>query len=146
MPRVVTYSMLLLSAAGVVASLVSLVVGFDADVAFELRVIKILFVIMFVTGFPTNLLAEKLAPKLRDRLLWKGVFRGCPRWMRIGLRIFLVLVFLASLALDFGRHLRGIFIFFAGFYSISFCVTYSFLHAIPAARSDKVDPDLRHRA
>jgi hypothetical protein len=129
--------MLLLSAAGMVASLVSLVVGFDADVAFELRVIKILFVIMFVTGFPTNLLAEKLAPKLRDRLLWKGVFRGCPRWMRIGLRIFLVLVFLASLALDWGRHLSGIFIFLAGFYSISFCVTYSFLHAMPTARSDK---------
>jgi hypothetical protein len=129
--------MLLLSAAGMVASLVFLVVGFDADIALELRVIKILFVIMFVTGFPTNLLLEKLAPNLRDRLLWKGVFRGCPRWMRIGLRIFLALVFLASLALALGRQLGGVFIFFAGFYSISFCVTHSFLHAIPAARSDK---------
>ncbi len=129
--------MLLVSAAGMVTSLVSLVVGLDADVALELRVIKILFVIMFVTGFPTNLLVEKLAHNLRNRLLWKGVFRGCPRWMRIGLRIFLVLVFFASLALALGRHLSGVFIFLAGFYSISFCVTYSFLHAMPAARSEK---------
>src|ERR1035441_10737490 len=90
MPRVVTYSMLLLSAAGTVASLIFLVVGFDADVELKLRVTKMLFAIMFVVGIPTNLLVEKLAPNLRDRLLWKGVFRGCPRWMRVGLRIFLV--------------------------------------------------------
>jgi hypothetical protein len=139
MPRVVTYSMLLLSAAGTGASLVFLVVGFDADIELKLRVIKILFVIMFVVGIPTNLRVEKLAPNLRDRLLWKGVFRGCPRWMRVGLRIFLVSVFLAGLALTIPRHFGGIFITLAGFYSISFYITYSFLHARPE-RSDKSIP------
>jgi hypothetical protein len=139
MPSVVTYSMLLLSAAGTVASLVFLVVGFDADSELRLRVIKILFVIMFVVGIPTNLLVEKLAPNLRDRLLSKGVFRGCPRWMRVGLRIFLVSVFLAGLALTIPRHFGGIFITLAGFYSISFCITYSFLHARPE-RSDQSIP------
>jgi hypothetical protein len=138
MPRVVTHSMLLLSAAGTIASLIFLIVGFNADVELELRIIKILFAIMFVTGFPTNLLMEKLAPNLRDRLLWRGVFRGCPRWMRISLRIFLVSVFLASLALAVRHQLGGVFIFLAGSYSISFCVTYSFLHAWPDARVERL--------
>jgi hypothetical protein len=129
--------MLLLSAAGTVASFVFLVVGFDADVELDLRAIKILFGIMFVVWIPTLLLAEKSVPNLRDRLLWKGVLRGCPRWMRIGLRIFLVSVFLASLTLTLRRHVGGFIIFLAGFYSISFCVTYSFLHAKPVARSDE---------
>jgi hypothetical protein len=137
MPRVVTYSMLLLSAAGTVASLVFLVVAFDADIEWQLRVIKILFAIMFVVGTPTSILVEKLVPRFRDRFLWKGLLRGCPRWMRIGIRIFLVSVFLASLALTRQRHLGAIFIFMAGYYSISFCVTYSFLHARPVAGSDK---------
>jgi hypothetical protein len=134
-----TYSMLLLSAAGTVASLVFLAVGFDADIELKLRVIKMLFAIGLVMGTLTNLLMVKLAPNLRDRLLWKGVFRGCPRWMRIGLRIFLVPVFLAGFALTMRRHLGASLIFFAGFYAISFCITYSFLHARPE-RSDKSIP------
>lgn len=132
--------MLLLSATGTVASLVFLVVGFDADIELKLRVIRTLFAISFVVGVPTNLLLEKLAPNLRDRLLWKGAFRGCPRWMRVGLRIFLASAFLAGLALTMRRHVGAALIFFSGFYAISFCVTYSFLHARPVAGSDKSIP------
>lgn len=140
MPKALTYSMLLLSAAGLVASLVFLVVGFDADVELQLRALKVLFAIAFVVGIPTSFLVEKLVPKLRDRFLWNGLLRGCPRWMRIGLRIFLVAVFLASFALV-SRHQLGVFfIFMAGSYSISFCVTYSFLHARPVARNDRSIP------
>lgn len=131
MPRIVTYSMLLLSAVGMLASLVFLIAGFDAGIELKLRLIKILFAIMFVLGIPTNLLMERLAPNLRDRLLWKGVLRGCPRWMRTGLQIFLVSVFLAGLALTLRRHIGSVMISSAGYCSISFCVTYSFLHARP---------------
>ena len=138
MPRIVTYSMLLLSAVGTLASLVFLIAGFDAGIELKVRFIKILFAIMFVLGIPTNLLMERLAPNLRDRLLWKGVFRGCPRWMRIGLRIFLFSVFLASFALALQRHLGGVMIFAAGYCSISFCATYSFLHARPERSNESI--------
>jgi hypothetical protein len=140
MPRAVTYSMLLLSAAGTVASLVFFVVCFNADVESVMSVIRTLFVVGFVLGILTNFLIEKLAPKFRDRLLWKGVFRGCPRWMRIGIWVVLISVPFVSLPLALGRNLAGFFVIFAALYSVSFCVTYSFLHATPVARSDKSIP------
>ena len=146
MPRVVTYSMLVLSAAGMIASLVFFVLAFDADVEAEIGVIKTLFAVMFVLGILTQQLVVKLAPNLRDRLLGKGVFRGCPRWMRIGVWVFWASVFFGSLVLTIaGRRLDGAFIVFAGLYSISFCATYSFLHAKPVVRSDSVDSELRRR-
>jgi hypothetical protein len=129
--------MLVLSAAGAVASLVFLIIYFDADVESVVGVIKTLFAVTFVLGLLTQPLLVKLVPNFRDRVLWKGVFRGCPRWMRIGLWVFWASVFFASLPLAMGRHLGGLFIFFAGFYSISFCITYSFLHAGPVAGSDQ---------
>jgi hypothetical protein len=137
MPGVVTYSMLLLSATATVASLIFFVVYFDANVESVMGVIKTLFAIMFILVILTQHLTVKLVPNLRDRLLSKGVFRGCPRWMRIGARVFWVSVWFASLILTFGgRRLGGFFVMFAGLYSMSFCVTYSFLHAEPVARSD----------
>jgi hypothetical protein len=129
--------MLLLSAAGTVASLVFFVVSFDAKVESMMGLIKTLFGVGFVLGILTNFLIEKLAPKFRDRLLWKGVFRGCPRWMQIGIWAVLVSVPFVSLPLALSRHLAGFFIIFAALYSVSFCVTYSFLHATPVARSDQ---------
>jgi hypothetical protein len=141
MPRVVTYSMLLLSAAGAVASLVFFVVDFNADVESVMGVIKALFAGMFISGILTQHLAVKLVPNTRDRLLWKGVFRGCPRWMQIGIRIFWPFVFFAVLALiGVGHRLGALFVVFEGCYSISFCITYSFLHARPVPHGDKSIP------
>ena len=129
--------MLLLSAVGTVASLVFLAVRHDPDVGSGMGIARTLLGVTFVLWILTLSLVRKLAPSLRDRLLWKGVLRGCPRWMRIGLRIVLVSTFFVGLVLAMQRHFGGFIVFLAGLYSISFCVTYSFLHARPAARNDK---------
>ena len=133
-----TYSTLLLSAAATAACLAFSIVRFDADIKSETRVIKILFAVAFVLAILTQQPLGKLTPNPRDRLLWRGVLRGCPRWMRIAARVCPGVGGFASLALALtGHDSAGIFIFFAGFYSISFCITYSFLHTELFPRTDR---------
>jgi hypothetical protein len=138
MLRAVAYSMLLLSAGGAIASLVFLRVYFNADVESVVGVIKTLLAMMFVLAILTQRLVMVLAPNLRDRLLLKGVFRGCPRWIRIGIWVFWPSVNFVGLGLTIvGHRLGGFFIGIAGLYSISFCITYSFLHVSSVAGGDK---------
>jgi hypothetical protein len=133
MTRIVAYSVMLLSALGTIVCFVFLVVGFG-DVLLEKRAVLGLFYGAALVWVPTTLMMQRLVPDLRERLLFKGVLRGCPRPMRIGLRVFLVFVFCASLILTFrgdtpGGAPGGFVIGLTGFYSISFCVMFSSLRA-----------------
>ena|ERR1700686_1228562 len=106
MTRIVPYPVMLLSAVGTIVCFVFLVVGFG-DVLFEKRAVLGLFYSAALAWLPTIWMMQRLVPDLRERLLFKGVLRGCPRPMRIGLRTFLVFVFCASLILNFRGYIPG---------------------------------------
>jgi hypothetical protein len=133
MTKAVAYPILVVSALGAIICLVFQVVGFD-DVLLEKRAVFGLFGGVALVWLPTISLTKRLAPNLRKRLIWKGVFRGCPRWMRVGLPVLLACLFCGVLVLTFRGYTRlgppaASLLAFAGFYSVSFCVTYSALHA-----------------
>jgi hypothetical protein len=133
MLRIAAYPVLLLAPAVTLVCLIFQAVGLGADVEFEKRFTLALFAMVFFLWFLTIGLVQKLAPDLRKRLLWKGVLRGCPRWMRVGLRAFLLFVWSASVALMLlsrpaARTPAGFFLVLSGFSSLAFCVAYSFLH------------------
>jgi hypothetical protein len=94
---------------------------------------RLLFPGIFIAWVPTILFANLLIGDFKQRDFWKAALRGCPPWMRTALWVIVGIVFIGffipfAWGSNPGAFPTGFLIFPSGFYAISFCVAYSFLH------------------
>jgi hypothetical protein len=117
----VAYPVMVLSAAGVLASFFLALASFGANPETEKAAFRFLFAGIFLVWMPTILFAGNAG------------LRGCPAWMRTAQWVVTGLAFSAFLVpLLWGSKTGAFsagFLLFATFYSTSFCVAYSWLHA-----------------
>ena len=129
--RLVAFPVMVLSAAGVLASFCLSIASFAANPEIEKAAFRFLFPGIFAVWLPTILFMNWLTRDFKQRDLWKGALRGCPAWMRTAQWVVWGLAFAAFFAplLWGSKPGAASFLFFpAIFYSASFCVSYSALH------------------
>lgn len=143
MTRVIAFSVMVLSAIGLLASFFLHIASFFVGPQFGERQILFVFPGIFIVWIPTIFLAHKLTSDFKQRDFWKAALRGCPSWMYRALWILWGYVFFMAFALPFlrgsspGASPSGFLIVPAVFYSSSFGVAYSILHV------DKFDESRR---
>ena len=135
MRRAIAYPVMVVSGLGVIACFLLHVASFFKSPEFGQRLFPKLFIGLFIVWLPTVLLMNGLTRDFRQRDLWKAALRGCPGWMQKTLWAIWGYVFFAAFVLPFlrgsnpGASPSGFVIFPAVFYSTSFGVMYSLLHA-----------------
>jgi hypothetical protein len=131
--RVVAYPVMVLSAAGVLASFCLSFASVTANPEIQKSAFRFLFPGIFLVWLPTILFVNWLTRDFKQRDLWKAALRGCPTWMRTAQWVVWGLAFAAFFApFLWGSKPGGspvsFLLFPAIFYSTSFCVAYSILH------------------
>jgi len=132
--RFVAYPVMVLSACGVVASLLFHIRSFLVRGEPAGKITESLFLGIFLVWLPTILLSSDLTRDFKQRDFWKAALRGCPAWMYRSIWILWGYVFFVAFVLPFlrgsnpGASPSGFLIFPAVFYSSSFGVAYSILH------------------
>jgi hypothetical protein len=134
MIRAIAYTVMVVSAVGVIACFLLHVASFFAGPEFGQRLFLKLFIGLFIVWLPTVLLMNRLTRDFKQRDLWKAALRGCPGWMQKTLWVVWGYVFFAAFILPFlrgsnpGASPGSFLIFPAVFYSTSFGLMYSLLH------------------
>jgi hypothetical protein len=131
--RVVAYPVMIVSAAGVLASFCLSLASFGANPEVEKNPFRFLFPGIFIVWLPTILFANMLIANFKQRDFWKAALRGCPPWMKRALWGVIGIVFVGffipfAWGSNPGAFPAGFLIFPSIFYSISFCIAYSLLH------------------
>jgi len=135
MAKVVAFPIMVLAGLGVVASFLLSAFSLGAtNPGIQKIAFRLLFPGLFVVWLPTVLLVNTLTRDFRQQDLWKAALRGCPSWMRTALWVIVGLAFVTFFApFLWGsrpeKFPAGFLFFPAIFYSVSFCVMYSVLHA-----------------
>jgi hypothetical protein len=127
--RFLAWPVTVLSALGALSATI-----FVTKLNIDKLMLRIIFPGIFVVWLPTVFLMNQLSADFKQRDIWKAALRGCPAWMRTALWSVMGLTFAAFFApFLWGSRPEnfppGFFLFPAVFYSTSFCVAYSFLHA-----------------
>ena len=129
--RAVAYPVMLLSAAGLFASIVLFISASLGIYRPPSNEPLALFIGIFAVWFPTVILVNRLTRDFKQKDLWKAAFRGCPSWVRNGLWAFVggVMAITFLPAIWQGRPSEQGFILFPSiFYAVSFCTMYSLTH------------------
>jgi hypothetical protein len=134
MKRAIAYSVVVVSALGVIACFLLHIASFFAGPEFGQYLPRILIFGLIIVWVPTVLLMNTLTADFKQRDLWKAALRGCPAWMQRTLWVVWGYVFFAAFILPFlrgsdpGASPGSFLIFPAAFYSTSFAVMYSVLN------------------
>jgi hypothetical protein len=141
--KAVAYPVMALAAAGIIGCVGVVTLGSLGAYEFPRNQPPVLFVGIFVVWFPTVILMNRLTRDFKQKDLWKAALRGCPAGMKVGLWIAIGCAvggtFLVPLASGQrpGITPASFELVPIAFYSVSFCVMYSLIHA------DQVDR-IRH--
>jgi hypothetical protein len=141
--KTVAYPVLVLAAAGILGCVGVFILGSLGAYELPRNQPPFLFIGIFVVWFPTVILMNRLTRDFKQKDLWKAALRGCPAWMKVGLWIAIGCAvggtFLVPLASGQrpGSTSGSFALFPIAFYSVSFCVMYSLIHA------DQVDASRR---
>lgn len=133
--KTIAYPVMFLAAGGVVACVVSFMLTSLGNYEFHRSQPPFLFIGIFVVWFPTVILMNRLTRDLKQKDLWKAALRGCPSWMRgtlwivIGIAVGATFVVPLLLGQRPGGTPESFVLFPIAFYSVSFCVMYSLIHA-----------------
>jgi hypothetical protein len=131
--RLLAYPVMALSALGLLASFFLSLAALGAKLNIDRVMLRVAFPGIFVVWVPAILLMNQLSADFKQRDIWKAALRGCPVWMRTALWTMIGVTFTAFLApFLWGSRPENFppsfFLVASVFYSISFCVAYSFLH------------------
>jgi hypothetical protein len=130
--KAIAYPVLLLSAAGIFASIALFLLSLAGVYRLPDRQLPSLFCGIIVVWFPTVILMNRLTRDFKQKDLWKAALRGCPSWMTTALWVFLASVMAITLLplVSRGRPSEQGFILFPSvFYAVSFCTVYSLIRA-----------------
>lgn len=137
MARIVSYSIMLLSAAGAVLCVVGYLLGATRVYVLPAGVQAILLIAVFPLFVPALIVMKRLTRDFKQKDRWRAALRGCPPWMKTTLWIVIGVAFVSFFISGWRDPANFTPLFPVGFYAASFCLMYSWLNV------GKFDPNRR---